>query len=122
MGDGKSTIGELIEKLNLPEKSVVSENLNLLDMTSIPVKEEKVEISWKHNLSGGAKPTILQHGELYEKIEKLAIAAGKAMNINFATIDVINSGIGATIFIELVDDGYNIIKNIYREALKKLFQ
>ena len=56
------------------------------------------------------------------------------MNINFATIDVIettdgslyvleiNSGIGATIFTELVAGGAEIIKDIYRQAVKKLFQ
>ena len=59
--------------------------------------------------------------ELYTQIEQLAIRAGKAMNINFATIDIIettngnlyvleiNSGIGATIFTELVDGGSEII-------------
>ena len=134
VGNGKATVGELVEELNLPDKSVVKDNLNELDLTYVPESGEKVDISWKHNLSGGAKPTILQKGELYNKIEQLAIRAGKAMNINFATIDVIettdgnlyvleiNSGIGATIFIELVDGGTEIIKDIYRQAVKKLFQ
>lgn len=134
VGNGKSTIGELVEELNLPDKSVVKDNLRDLDLTYIPTTGEKVDISWKHNLSGGAKPNILEKGELYEQIEQLAIRAGKAMNINFATIDIIettdgslyvleiNSGIGATIFTELVDGGTEIIKDIYRQAVKKLFQ
>lgn len=134
VGDGKSSIGELVEKLNLPDKSVVKDNLKELDLSYIPKSGEKVDISWKHNLSGGAVPEILQKGELYDKIEQLAISAGKAMNINFATIDIIettdgnlyvleiNSGIGATIFTELVDGGTEIIKEIYRQAVKKLFQ
>lgn len=115
-------------------KSVVKDNLRDLDLTYIPTTGEKVDISWKHNLSGGAKPNILEKGELYEQIEQLAIRAGEAMNINFATIDIIettdgslyvleiNSGIGATIFTELVDGGTEIIKDIYRQAVKKLFQ
>lgn len=134
VGDGKSSIGELIEKLNLPNKSVVQENLKELDLKYVPKNEEKVSVSWKHNLSGGAKPTILNKGELYDKIEKIAISAGKAMNINFATIDIIettddnlyvleiNSGICATIFVESVEGGYEIIKDIYRNAIQKLFQ
>lgn len=56
------------------------------------------------------------------------------MNINFATIDVIettdnnlyvleiNSGVCATIFTQLVDNGVEIAKDIYRQAIKKLFQ
>ena len=134
IGDGTSSIGELVEKLNLPDKSVVQENLKELDLNYVPATSEKVNISWKHNLSGGAKPAILPKGELYNKIEQLAIAAGKAMNINFATIDIIettdnnlyvleiNSGIGATIFTESVEGGYEIIKEIYRQAIQKLFQ
>lgn len=123
-----------MEELNLPDKNVVKDNLKELDFTYIPAMGEKIDISWKHNLSGGAKPSILQKGELYDQIEQLAIRAGKAMNINFATIDIIetadgnlyvleiNSGIGATIFTELVDGGTEIIKDIYRQAVKKLFQ
>lgn len=133
IGDGKLPLGKLIENLNLPDKKVVKDNLSELDMDYIPEDREKIEISWKHNLSGGATPKVLEKGELYEKIEKLAIKAGKAMNINFATIDIIqtaeedlyvlevNSGIGATIFIELVDGGYEMIKAIYRKALQALF-
>lgn len=56
------------------------------------------------------------------------------MNMNFATIDIIetadnnlyvleiNSGIGATIFTELVEGAEEIMKEIYRNALQKLFQ
>lgn len=134
VGDGKTTVGELVEELNLPDKSVVKDNLRSLDLSYVPKVGENVDISWKHNLSGGAKPTVLKKGELYTQIEQLAIRAGKAMNINFATIDIIettddnlyvleiNSGIGATIFTELVDGGAEIIKDIYRQAVRKLFQ
>ena len=134
IGNGKSSLRELIDLLKLPDKNVVQDNLKSLDMEYIPKDGEKINISWKHNLSGGAMPEVLQKGELYKQIEKLAVSAGKAMNINFATIDIIktvdgdlyvleiNSGIGATIFIESVEGGYEIIKNIYREALKYLFE
>lgn len=127
-------MGELIEQLNLPEKGVVNDNLNAIDLTYVPNDKEKVEISWKHNLSGGALPTILKKSELYDEIEQIAVQAGKAMNMNFATIDVIqtsddelyvlevNSGVCASIFMELVDGGYEIIKEIYRESLKTMFQ
>ncbi|MBO5141572.1 MAG: hypothetical protein J6C46_01000 [Clostridia bacterium] len=133
-GDGKSNMGELIEALNLPDKSVVQDNLNNIDLTYVPSSGERVNVSWKHNLSGGAKPTVLDKSELYTQIEQLAIKAGAAMNMNFATIDVIqtendelfvlevNSGVCATIFVELVDGGYEKIKNIYKNALEKMFE
>lgn len=134
VGDGKSTVGELIEQLVLPEKGVVNDNLSAIDLTYVPNDKEKVEISWKHNLSGGALPTVLEKSELYDKIEEIAIQEGKAMNMNFATIDVIqtaddklyvlevNSGVCATIFIDLVDGGYETIKEIYRESLNTMFK
>lgn len=133
IGDGKSTLGELMETLRLPNRKVVQDNLNKLDMHYLPKIGEKVEISWKHNLSGGAIPTLLEKGELYSRIENLAIQAGKAMNINFATIDIIqttdnnlyvleiNSGVCGEIFIEIVDGGYEMLKDIYRKALQALF-
>jgi len=134
VGDGKSTMGELIEGLNLPNKGVVQDNLKSIDFEYIPKENEKVEISWKHNLSGGATPAILEKSELYDNIAKLAIQAGHAMNMNFATIDVIqtsddelyileiNSGICGTIFINSIDGGYDIIKDIYRKSLESLFK
>lgn len=134
IGNGKDTVEQLIQEIKLPDKSIVKDNLSMLNMNYIPRENEKVEISWKHNLSGGASPNVLQKGELYSKIEKIAISAGKAMNINFATIDIIqttddnfyvlevNSGVCATIFIDLVDGGYEIVKNIYKKALKSMFK
>ena len=134
IGDGKSSLDKLIKNLHLPDKKVVQDNLSTLDMTYVPTQGEKINISWKHNLSGGAIPKVLEKGELYHEIEKLAIQAGKAMNINFATIDIIqtvdnklyvmemNSGVCMDIFTRLVDGGYDMAKDIYRKALQALFE
>ena len=134
IGDGKLSLKKLIEALHLPNKEGVQDNLKLLDMAYVPKEGESIEISWKHNLSGGAKPTILEKGELYQKIEELAIKTGQAMNMNFATIDIIqtidnnlyvmemNSGICADIFAGTVDGGYEIVKGIYKKALEAMFQ
>lgn len=133
IGSGRATLEELIDKLELPDKKVVNDNLSKLDMTYIPKNDEKVEISWKHNLSGGSIPNLLEKGELYQEIEQLAIKTGKAMNMNFATIDIIqtktdelyvlevNSGVCATIFAKLADNGYEKVKEIYRKAIEMLF-
>lgn len=134
IGDGETTLGELIGKSNSLDEKMVQSTLNKLDMAYVPKDKEKIEISWKHNLSGGAKPNVLEKGELYDRIEKLAIKAGKAMNIKFATIDIIqtkedsfyvlevNSGVCTSIFVEQVDGGYEMAKNIYRKALQALFE
>ena len=130
IGNGKDTVEKLCKKINKTSKFIE----NSLDYKYIPQKNEKVYLSWKHNLSRGATPEILEKGELYNKIEDIAINAAKAINIKFATVDVIeteedklyvmeiNSGVGATKFSQQVEHGYEITKEIYRKALKLLFE
>ena len=134
IGDGTSNLYSLIKNINLPNTQGVTHYLKELDLEYIPKKGEKYELSWKYNLSDGATPSILEKGELYTKIESLAKKAGKASNVRFATIDVIdteekglmileiNSGIGSTIFTEKIKDGKNIIKRIYSKAIDKMFE
>ena len=136
IGDGVSNITELIksERLELPDNKIVESNLQKIDLEYIPKLNEKYNISWKHNLSGGAKPKILEDNLLKERIEKLVKKAGKAMNINFATIDIahtvddellvleVNSGVCMSKFIEEVENGYDIAKKIYRKAVLDLFK
>lgn len=138
IGDGKSTLKELISKIDLPKKDVVTENLSLLDLSNIPNLGQKVEVSWKYNLSGGAKPFVVERNseeekELYDRILELALKAGKATNIGFATIDIIrtkddnlyvleiNAGVSTNIFAQTVEGGRKIIKCIFKKALKNMF-
>lgn len=90
--------------------------------------------SWQHNLSRGAKPQIIpSDSPLFASLSSLASRAGTALNIRFATIDIlentsgeqrvleINQGITTSIFSQTHPDGYELSKNIYRAALKSLF-
>ena len=139
IGDGISTLGQLITKNHLPEKPVVTENLASLDLSMIPKDNQIVELSWKHNLSGGATATVLEKAsleqeKLYKNIEELALKAGEATDVNFATIDIIrtvdnrlyvmeiNSGISTTIFSNTVQNGRELVKNVFRDALNEMFK
>ena len=136
VGDGINNVMNLItnSQLYLPENSVVDENLKLLDLEYIPKKGEKFYISWKHNLSGGATPMIVTDEILKNKISKLVLSAAHATNIDFATIDVIetnnkelyimeiNSGVCLTKFIDHVKEGRYIAKKIYSKAIEKMFE
>lgn len=64
VGDCSHTIAELITELNLPDNNIVEENIRNIETEYIPSNGEKVEISWKHNLSGGATSKILEDGPL----------------------------------------------------------
>lgn len=136
IGDGVSTVGELIgnSAMYLPDNNVVNENLSNIDLDYVPKENEKYFISWKHNLSGGATPKIITDEALKERIFDLVKKAGKASNITFATIDVIkttdnkmyvleiNSGVCMTKFIEQVENGYDIAKDIYSKAIDYMFK
>lgn len=130
LGNGKYTVKKLCEKQN----KIIIDNGEKIDEKYIPKENEKIYLSWKHNLSGGATPKILEKGKLYNRLEKIAIKAAKAINISFATVDIIetennelyiieiNSGVGATKFSQQIENGYEIVKEIYRKALKSLFK
>ena len=135
IGDGKSSLKELVSKLNLPKNDVVEENLSKLDLNYIPENKEKIELSWKHNLSGGATPQIIEKNDkVYKEVERLAIKAGKTLNMIFATVDIIetdkdsfyvleiNSGVGATLFSKLAPNGKKIVKDMYKKALENFFE
>ena len=133
IGDGVQTLNELI---SLKQDSVevlmdIDKNLNL---EYIPKEGEKITYSWKHNLSGGAGAVKVDNTDPnYEKIINLAKDAGKAIGIRFASVDVIldnndeisimeiNGSVCMNKFSEIVEDGYNIAKNIYAKAVDKMF-
>ena len=135
IGDGVHTVNELIHSADfyLPDNSVVKDNLKNIDLEYVPAKDETFFISWKHNLTGGAVPTIVEDEALKSKITDLVAAAAHAASIDYATIDVIetkdkamyimeiNSGVCMTKFIEQIPDGRDIAKKIYTKAIDTMF-
>ena len=135
VGSGKDNVRTLVENLNLPNNDVVKNNLSKIDMDYIPKKNEKIELSWKHNLYGGATAKVIdKENKYYEEIEHLAIRSGKALDMSFATIDIINtkndelyvleinSGVAASIFSRVVENGKELTKEIYKKALIEIFK
>lgn len=136
VGNGVDSIEILInEQLqNFPHNFIVEQNMCEIDLNFVPQKDEKFYLSWKHNLSGGALPTILEDEELKSKISRIAKKAAEAMNIQIASIDIIktednklyvmeiNSGICMRHFIENTDGGYDIAKRIYAKAVDNMFR
>lgn len=130
IGNGINSVFELMQQNNME---------NFLDKLSskrqkyIPENNEKIEISWKHNLSEGARVKIVNDDCFKNRLEILAKEAAKAVNINFATIDIahtendelkvleINASVCLTKFKELVENGREISKNIYTKAIKRMF-
>lgn len=133
IGNGKDTARIIVENEGVDLK-IIEDNKDNIDFDYIPKEGEKYEISWKHNLSLGAYPEILEEGSLRDTLIDIAKRAGKAMNIKFATIDIIktkdnqilvleiNSSVCMRKFIERTENGYEIAKDIYGKALDKLWE
>lgn len=130
-GNGKLTIKELINKKFEQDSMDLCRNL---DMNYIPEENEEVTISWKHNLSNGAEPILVDESDEYlPKIKEIALNTGKAMNIKFASVDIaltndkkilvmeVNGSVCMNKFAEIIPNGFEIAKNIYAKAVDKMF-
>lgn len=128
IGNGKNSVKELAQKNNITELD------NRLNLEYVPKQNEKVVISWKHNLCSGALPkTLLEDDKYIEKVKQIALKAGKATNVKFASIDIsqdideeiyvmeINGNVCMTKFAEEVPEGYEVAKKIYAKAIDKMF-
>lgn len=137
---------EALKKLFLTEKSVaVSEffpskfeyRCFFLNGEIILIyQKNRQDGEWRHNLSKGATPKIIdKKSEIFKRLSTLAANAGRAIRISFATIDIleseasnelkvleINQGVSASIFASLTEKNYDLAKNIYRKALKAQFK
>lgn len=134
IGDGKSTLQELINKKEekLGFEIEIDDELNLEEVIK---KDEKVIISWKHNLCNGATPIkIDKKDKLYDEILDMAIKAAKAIGIRFCTVDItqnnedkleimeINGSVCMNIFADSFKDGRKIVKDIYAKAIDRMFE
>jgi len=137
VGDGQSSVLELIEKLHLA--GILSQELagqaieqHRGELKHVPNAGQEVVIGWKHNLGEGAAPQLVPGGPLHDQLVKLARAAQQAINIRFASIDIvevdnellvleINSGVMMEYFVRHFDDGRAKAKAIYAKAVDKMF-
>ncbi|WBL79471.1 RimK-like protein [Bradyrhizobium xenonodulans] len=84
----------------------------LLDDVPLVVYSKQRGTDWRHNLDAGAKPVLLEDGEVRTACVKLAIDAARAIGIVFASIDVIR-----------VDGAWRVLEinsGVMMEALAKL--
>jgi glutathione synthase/RimK-type ligase-like ATP-grasp enzyme len=95
----------------------------------LPAGQRRV-LNWRHNLDAGAHPTLLNQGKVRDACVEIAIRAAKAIDIRFASIDVvevdgawqvleINSGVMMEALSRLHPD---MVYAAYHAALDRLFQ
>jgi ribosomal protein S6--L-glutamate ligase len=100
VGNGKNTVKELIEKL--PKHNVNYAFYENLDFGYIPEENEVIEFSWKHNLSSGALPLLIDKDDKYiNQVKEIAKNAGNVMNAKFASIDISQTKQGEILVMEV---------------------
>ena len=89
---------------------------------------------WQFNLSKGSISTKIFNNELKEKLENLALKSYKIIGANFVSVDIIedyqnnfyvleiNNGVCMEKYAKQHPEDYNIVKDIYRDAIKDLFK
>ena len=132
-GDGVHTVKELLIEFN---KEYFSKDENLknknISTNYIPKLGEKLEYEWRFNLSKGSKISNVSNEEtqiLLDLVNKIV----KAIEVKFVSIDIvklsnnqymvmeINSGVMMENLIKLDENGKQIAKDIYMEAINMMF-
>lgn len=130
IGDGKSTIRDLLVKEN---EHFFKDNYLSSEYDRVLSLGEKYEFNWQFNLSKGASISLDIDSEVKEDILKIINKITSSIEVGFASIDIvelyngekmvmeINSGVAMQHFRKLADNGYEISKKIYKKAVMKLF-
>ncbi len=125
VGDGKSKVKELINKLDYSPKisKIVKQNY-------VPAQGEQVILNWKHNLFFGAGANTQIPTKLKNTLKKIALKTTKVLKAKFVSVDIVlvdnmyqvlevNSGIMMEKFSTFGPDNYNKAKQIYTKAILK---
>lgn len=137
VGNGYSTIWQLyLEKFKGVQVSTsILDYLNTLelDLNTILEKDKVLLLNWKHNLGKGATPILLKEATLIKRLSQLALQAAQAINITFASIDIIetlageflvleiNSGIMTESLIKALPNVRPSVEAMYKRAVLMMF-
>ena len=133
IGDGVRTVKELLIEFN-SEYFSKEENLKneYISYEYVPKHGKIIEYEWRFNLSKGAKIADVSKDEkeqLMEMVKKIV----NVIDVKFVSIDIvkltnnqymvmeINSGVMMENLIKLKEDGEQIAKDIYGEAIELMF-
>lgn len=133
IGDGIRSVKQLLEEFNYEYFSNLENCKNEeISLEYIPKTGEKIEYEWRFNLSKGAKITDVSDTEKSELICLVNLIVN-AIDLKFVSIDIvkltnneymvmeINSGVMMENLIKLEENGLEIAKDMYTEAVKMMF-
>lgn len=131
IGNGKKTIRQLLLEFN---PIYFKDKLKDSKYDKILNDKEKFEYNWKFNLSQGSIAKKVENKSLEEKLIQIAKNVCNNINLRFGSIDIVettngklfvleaNSGVMIDNYIKLNPNEYNLVKEIYKEAIESLFE
>lgn len=126
VGDGKQTVGQLIQLSKFNKDIEISEKL---DLDKVLKNGEEETIAWKHNLGQGSLPELIKDKELIKKLATFAISSANKLDLHFASVDIvrdvednfmileINSGVMMENFSSINKSFYEMSLHIYEKAI-----
>ncbi|MBQ9013438.1 MAG: hypothetical protein IJ094_07805 [Bacilli bacterium] len=130
-GDGKTSIRDLLLKFN---RKYFIDKLNDSIYDEVIPKNKKFIYDWKFNLSKGSVAFQVNDKKLIGNLEVIALECVNKLNLDFVSVDIIkttrnelyvleiNSGVMMENYINFFKDGYEKVKDIYKEAIIKSFE
>lgn len=131
IGDGKSTIYELLCEFN---KNYFEKIKNDGKLKKVLKENEVFEYNWQFNLSKGSMPFMIDDNKLVNKLKKLALEITQKLGTSFVSVDIIELTNGELLLLEVnsgvmmdnlsknLEDGYDIAKNIYSKVIDEMFK
>ncbi|MBE5757728.1 MAG: hypothetical protein E7345_02215 [Clostridiales bacterium] len=131
IGDGKSTIYELLCEFN---KNYFEKIKNDGKLKKVLKENEIFEYNWQFNLSKGSMPFMIDDNKLVNKLKKLALEITQKLGTSFVSVDIIELTNGELLLLEVnsgvmmdnlsknLEDGYDIAKNIYSKVIDEMFK
>jgi glutathione synthase/RimK-type ligase-like ATP-grasp enzyme len=135
IGDGQRSLLELaLAATPVARRSTVLPgmiaDLDKADLDFVLPAGQRRLLNWRHNLDSGAQPKLLSDGKIRQACAEIAVRAAKAIDIRFASIDVvqvngawqvleINSGVMMEALSRLHAD---LVYAAYNSALDRLFE
>ena len=129
-GDGIKSIRQLLLDFNY---NYFVDKLDDSKYDYVLKKGEEFLYTWKFNLSQGSIAKKVYDKNLIQKLESLAKKICKEINLQFGSIDIIETDMGELLVLEInsgvmienylmqYPEDYDVIKNIYRKSINKMF-
>lgn len=108
----------------------------MLDDEARLIYRKEAGKDWRFNLQNGARPRDVEDVELRERLVSLAQAAVRAINLRFCSVDIVqpsqpaaepllilevNSGVMILNYLKFFPERRELVKMIYRDAIRKMF-